>query len=173
MHRPYFNRWSILTSYFIVTLAYIDCQYQVLPATWRDLNAIRQVEQVCFPRDAWPLLDVISVLTMPNVVRLKAVCSQQVIGFVAGDVRRSERISWIATIGVLPEYRGRGIGRDLLQACEAQLPTPFIRLCVRYSNSAAISLYESEGYTGVGRWESYYQDGEAALVMEKVRQSGL
>jgi len=131
------------------------------------------VEQVCFPQDAWPLLDVIGVLTMPNVVRLKAVCSQQVIGFVAGDVRRAERISWIATIGVLPEYRGRGIGRDMLQSCEAQLPTPFIRLCVRFSNHAAITLYESVGYAQVGRWEAYYQDGEAALVMEKVRQSGL
>jgi ribosomal protein S18 acetylase RimI-like enzyme len=61
-------------------------------------------------------------------VRLKALCQQQVIGFVAGDVRRHERISWIATIGVLPEHRGRGLGRSLLQACEAQLPTPFIRL---------------------------------------------
>ena len=151
----------------------LDCQPRILTASLRDLNAVRHVEQVCFQQDAWPLLDVIAVLTMPNVVRLKAVCDQHVTGFVAGDIRRNERISWIATIGVLPEYRGRGIGRLLLQACEAQLTTPFIRLCVRVDNRSAINLYEDTGYATVGRWTGYYQDGADALVMEKVRQSGL
>lgn len=147
--------------------------FQILPATWRDLNSVRRLEQVCFPRDAWPFLDIIGVLTLPSVIRLKAVGDGMIVGFVAGDVRRSERLAWIATIGVLPEYRGRGIGRALMQACEAQIPTPSIRLCVRFSNQAAIHLYESMGYAHVGRWGRYYQDGEDALVMEKVRESGL
>ena len=42
------------------------------PATWRDLNALRHLEKVCFPLDAWPLWDLVGVLTLPNVVRLKA-----------------------------------------------------------------------------------------------------
>jgi ribosomal-protein-alanine N-acetyltransferase len=150
-----------------------DCIYRIGPASWRDLNAVRRLEQVCFPEDVWPLLDIIGVLTTPNVLRLKAVCAEQVVGFVAADVRRRERLAWIATIGVLPEYRGRGIGRALMEACEAQIPTPSIRLSVRESNRTAIHLYESMGYRQVGRWKVYYHDGEDALVMEKVRQSGL
>jgi len=31
----------------------------------------------------------------------------------------------------------------------------------------AIRLYEKFGYSKVGEWSRYYQDGEAALVMEK------
>lgn len=140
---------------------------QVEPATWRDLNALRHLEKVCFPQDAWPLWDLIGVLTLPNVVRLKAVIDAQMAGFVAGDVRPSEKVAWIATIGVLPEYQGRGIGRTLLQACEARLPVPRVRLNVRTSNQVAIHLYQTTGYERSGIWPAYYQDGEDALIMEK------
>jgi ribosomal-protein-alanine N-acetyltransferase len=137
--------------------------------TLRDLGALRHLEQVCFPTDAWPLLDLVSVLTFGGVIRLKAVRNKQMIGFIAGDVKRMESIAWIATLAVLPEYRGRGIGTALLQACEAQIPVNRIRLCVRPSNEVAIRLYEKFGYTKVGEWTKYYTDGESALVMEKTK----
>lgn len=137
------------------------------PASWRDLNALRNLEKVCFPKDAWPLLDLIGVLTLHNVVRLKAVVDAQMVGFVAGDVRKSENMSWIATIGVLPEFRGQGIGGALLQACEAMISTPKVRLNVRVTNHTAIQLYQKRGYERVGVWPAYYEDGEDALVMEK------
>jgi len=141
---------------------------EILPATWRDLNDLRHLEKICFPHDAWPLLDLVGALTLPSVVRLKAAASGQMVGFIAGDVRRSQQIAWIATIAVLPEYRGRGIGRSLLEACEAHLSVPRVRLCVRVSNHAAEQLYLTSGYQHAGRWTAYYQDGEDALVMEKV-----
>jgi ribosomal-protein-alanine N-acetyltransferase len=131
------------------------------------LNALRYLEQVCFPKDAWPLWDLIGVLTLPNVVRLKAMIDEQMVGFIAGDVRASERMAWIATIGVLPAHRERGIGGALLAACEARLTVPRVRLNVRTSNEGAIRLYLNRGYRKVGLWPNYYQDGEEALVMEK------
>lgn len=140
---------------------------QIETATWRDLNSLRHLEKVCFPKDAWPLLDLVGVLTLPSVVRLKACDGENMVGFVAGDIRRSERIAWIATIGVLPEYRSRGVGRALLEACERSLDMPRVKLNVRASNRAAIHLYEESGYQRAGLWKAYYQDGEDALVMEK------
>jgi len=139
----------------------------IQPATWRDLNALRQVERVCFPKDAWPIWDLIGVLTLPNVVRLKAVVDDQMVGFIAGDIRPSQQMAWIATIGVLPAYRGRGIGTALLEVCEQQLSVDAVRLNVRVSNHPAIRLYKSFGYQQVGRWPHYYSDGEDALIMEK------
>ncbi len=136
-------------------------------ASLRDLNALRHVEQVCFPKDAWPLMDLIGVLTFPGVVRLKASVGKLMVGFIAGDIRRLEGVAWIATVGVLPEYRGRGIGSALMQACEERITVKRIRLCVRVSNDTAIRLYEHLGYARVGEWSRYYQDGESALVMEK------
>jgi ribosomal-protein-alanine N-acetyltransferase len=113
------------------------------------------------------LFDLIGILTFPNIVRLKAVCDGEMVGFVAGDIKRSERLAWIATIGVLPEYRTRGIGAALLRACEAQVDVPVIRLVVRPSNQSAIRLYERFGYASMGRWRKYYSDGEDGAVMEK------
>jgi ribosomal protein S18 acetylase RimI-like enzyme len=146
-----------------------DTSILIEPASLRDINTLRHIEQVCFPKDAWPLLDLISVLTFPGVVRYKAVRDKQMVGFIAGDVRRMEGVAWIATIAVLPEYQGQGIGAALLEACEAHIPLNRIRLCVRPTNDVALRLYERFGYVNVGEWTKYYQDGETALVMEKTR----
>lgn len=142
----------------------------ILPANLLDLNDLRHVEQTCFPKDAWPILDLLAVLTFPGVVRLKAVEQGQMVGFVAGDPHPAEDFSWIATLGVLPEYRGKGFGRALLKACEAQLTTGRLRLSVRASNHEAIRMYEKAGYRLFDRWAHYYDDGEDALLMEKSRE---
>ncbi len=141
---------------------------KILPATLRDLGPLRRIEQACFLKDAWPLLDLLAVLTWPEVVRLKAVEDSQMIGFIAGDPRPSEQLAWIATVGVLPDYQRRGIGRALLRECEERLTQPRIRLCVRVSNESAIHLYQQEGYLVMDTWREYYKDKENALVMEKI-----
>ena len=142
---------------------------EIIPANLLDLSALRHVEQTCFPKDAWPILDLIAVLSLPGVIRLKAVEQDQMVGFIAGDPRPAEDFSWIATIGVLPEHRGKGFGRALLEACEAQLTTTNIRLSVRASNQEAIRMYEKAQYQLLDRWVRYYDDGEDALIMEKNR----
>ncbi len=142
---------------------------KILNASLLDLNSLRQVEKICFPKDAWPLLDLIALLSFPGVIRLKAVDeNDRMIGFIAGDPRPTENVSWVATVGVLPEHRNKGIGRALLEACEAHLPAGRIRLSVRPSNVEAIRLYEKIGYFGVDRWTNYYVDGEDAIIMEKL-----
>ena len=142
---------------------------EIIPATLRDLFALRRLEKICFPQDAWAILDLIAVLSMPKVIRFKAVDEGEMIGFVAGDPRPSEGFSWIATIAVLPEYRRQGIGRELLLRCEEQLPTARVRLSVRISNENAIQLYRQEGYQTINIWEKYYNDDSDAVVMEKNR----
>jgi ribosomal-protein-alanine acetyltransferase len=144
----------------------------ILPATLRDLGPLRRIEHACFPKDAWPLLDLVAVLTYPDVVRLKAVLDGQMVGFIAGDLRRGEGLGWIATIGVLPEYRRQGIARALLHECEKQMNITRLRLCVRTENVEAIKLYEAEGYQHVDIWRDYYNDRGDALVMEKYNPVG-
>lgn len=134
----------------------------------RDLGALRRLENACFEKDAWPIFDLIAVLTWPDVIRLKAVEDGNLIGFVAGDPRPSESYAWVATIGVDPHFQRRGYGRALLRACEAQIKQPRVRLTVRMSNSGAIGLYEQEGYHTFDVWKEYYNDGEDGIVMEKI-----
>ncbi len=130
---------------------------------------MRHLEKVCFSQDAWSVFDLAAVLTYPGIIRLKAVDNKKMVGFIAGDPRRSQGFSWIATVGVLPTYRRQGIGRRLLRLCEEQLPTARVRLSVRISNENAIQLYRQEGYQTINIWQSYYKDGTDAIVMEKKR----
>jgi ribosomal-protein-alanine N-acetyltransferase len=152
------------------TLPQTSSPISIETASWRDLNTLRQLEKICFPKDAWPLLDLVGVLSMPNVLRLKAVIDGQMVGFIACDIRRAENVAWIATVGVLPEQRGQGIGQSLLLEIEARLNVSAIRLCVRISNQDAIRLYRRLGYYQKAVWSRYYADREDAVVMEKMTQ---
>lgn len=141
--------------------------FSIVEANWRDLPDLRRLEKEAFGRDAWPLIDLIGALTLPGLIRLKAVDSQnRMLGFIAGDVDKN-RIGWVMTVAVFQEYRRKGIAAALLDACEAKLNGSSIRLSVRRSNQGAIQLYEKRGYQLVDVWSHYYFDGEDALVMEK------
>lgn len=140
---------------------------KILPATWRDVNAVHRLGRVCFPKDAWPIWDIVGVLTLPKVIRLKAINEGHIVGFVAVDKRPSEDLAWIAIIGVLPDYRERGIASALLRTCEKRVDLSRIKLSVRASNQQAIYLYRRNGYKQVEVWPLYYQDREDALVLEK------
>jgi ribosomal-protein-alanine N-acetyltransferase len=142
--------------------------FSILSAGWRDLAELRRLEQVSFEQDAWPLFDLIGVLTFTGMVRLKAVDTEgKMLGFIAGDIRDSTGIGWIITVAVFPEYRRIGVGRALLQECEQRMGVQRVRLSVRRSNRAAIELYEARGYHLVDVWNGYYSGGEDALVLEK------
>lgn len=140
---------------------------EIQPANLLDLTALRRLEHTCFEKDAWPLLDLMAVLTWPDIIRLKVVENGEMIAFAACDPRPTQSAAWIATIAVDPRWQRRGIGRMLLRACEERVRLPRVKLSVRISNHGAISLYEQEGYQTVDVWGRYYSDEEDALVMEK------
>ncbi len=142
--------------------------YRIRIATLRDFFKLHRLEKSCFGADAWPWFDILAALTFPETIRLVAEQREVLVGFVIGDRRRHKDMGWIASIGVHPEYRRRGIGRQLLLACERDISTKRLRLSLRPSNRAALELYLSEGYLEVDRWRRYYRDGEDALVMEKL-----
>lgn len=146
-------------------------EFEIVEAQLRDLGELRKFEKVCFGVDAWPLIDLVTMLVFPGIVRLKAESNGQMTGVIAGDSRRGHNIAWIVTLGVHPEFRRQGVARALLHACEERLPAKNIRLSVRRSNWPAIALYESEGYRQVDVWRKYYIDGEDALILEKLNVS--
>jgi ribosomal-protein-alanine N-acetyltransferase len=139
----------------------------IMPATWRDIKELHQLEKACFEEDAWPILDVLGVLTLPQVLRLKADHQGKMVGFIAADLRRMQGTAWIATFAVSPQYQRRGIGTTLLKACESLINLPRIRLSVRQSNQPAIHLYQNHNYRQVDLWIAYYKDGDNALIFEK------
>lgn len=78
-----------------------------------------------------------------NLVRNKG----KIAGFLHLDY--SEKVAQITTIGVLPEYRGKGIGEQLLSFCLANLPIAHHEKCklsVATQNQKALNLYQRNGF---------------------------
>ena len=140
---------------------------EILSASWHDLFAVQEIERACFQEDAWPLIELMAALTLPNIVRFKAVNKDKMAGFIAGDIRHNEQTGWIMTVGVLPDYRRLGVAEELMAKCEQAMRMAHIKLSVRRSNQAAIQLYQKLGYSQVDVWRNYYHDGEDGIVMEK------
>jgi ribosomal-protein-alanine N-acetyltransferase len=75
----------------------------------------------------------------------------------------------IATIATHPEFRRRGIGRDLLvhalrEAVQEGAQRVFLE--VRAGNEAALAMYHRMGFAEDGRRSRYYKDnGEDAILM--------
>ena len=76
----------------------------------------------------------------------------------------------ITNLAAHPEWRHRGVARQLLGAALAEGVVRGVTLAlleVRPSNTRALALYESLGFQVIGRRNGYYFDtGEDALVME-------
>jgi ribosomal protein S18 acetylase RimI-like enzyme len=141
--------------------------YRIEPATLSDLGTLRGLEKECFGQDAWPWLDLVLVLTLPGVIRLKAMVNGKMVGFISGERRVHEKCGWITILCVDPAYRKRGIAQGLLRQCEIQIKMNTIRLSVRRSNTDALRLYDQAGYHSHTVWKKYYSGGEDALVLEK------
>jgi ribosomal-protein-alanine N-acetyltransferase len=75
----------------------------------------------------------------------------------------------IATIAVLPDYRGQGIARCLLVTALQEVIQRGFRIAtleVRSGNNAAQNLYHRFGFATVGMRPKYYRDNnEDALIM--------
>ena len=146
--------------------------YDIQKANWRHLFALNTLEKLCFDEDAWALVELIGLLTLPGIVRYHAVVAGEMVGFIAGEARHNEKTGWILTLGVHPQWRRMGIAEDLLRLCEKLMGMPRVRLTVRRGNQPAINLYHKLGYKQVDIWSRYYRSSEDGLVLEKVLKLG-
>jgi ribosomal protein S18 acetylase RimI-like enzyme len=109
---------------------------------------------------------------------LVALVGDRVVGWcdVTPRDRPAIRHCGVLGIGVLPEWRGRGLGRRLMEcALEASRAFPFVRveLAVRADNARAFALYRKVGFEVEGRRQRaifidgvYYDDIVMALLFD-------
>jgi ribosomal protein S18 acetylase RimI-like enzyme len=148
----------------------VGTEYRILQATMRDVHAIRRLEQIIFPLDAYTYLSLTTLLMWPGGANFKAVDAKgALVGFVAGSPNWGTHIDWIVTLGVHPDHQRQGLGRRLLATCEESMSQPTVRLTVRASNESALNLYGAAGYRRIYVEPRYYSDGEDGIVMEKLK----
>ncbi len=133
-----------------------------------DFRSICEVEVRCF-KHPYPARLLFALIVLFPEYYFVAECGNTVVGYVIGFVERGG-VGHVASIAVLPEYRGRGLGKRLLEAIEDAFRKNGLResvLEVSVKNKVAINLYLSSGYRIAGRLENYYPDGSDAFVMRK------
>lgn len=134
----------------------------IRPATPADLPALAALEQAALP-DPWTPAQLAGELAQPITRALLAGDGTQPLGYALGRVVAGE--AEVLRVAVHPAHRRQGLGRALLRALHAACAAEEVFLEVRAGNTAAIALYEAEGYARVGRRPGYYADGEDAVVM--------
>ncbi|MDE2309185.1 MAG: GNAT family N-acetyltransferase [Xanthomonadaceae bacterium] len=84
--------------------------------------------------------------------------------------RKGSAVARLYSLATQPDARGKGIGTALVEAVEAaahRRRCRMLRLEVRADNTAAIALYERQGYRRTGFLEGYYEDGADGWRYEK------
>lgn len=101
-------------------------------------------------------------------VVLKAVDpSGRIVGTVQGEPR-DDGCCYVARLAVEPAHQGRGIGRALTQALEAEFPdVARFELFTGHESDGSIGLYSSLGYRETKR--EYVDDSLTLVWMEKAR----
>ena len=139
----------------------------IRPAARGDLLAVYRIEKASFPQP-WPFDAFESFLGDHGF--LVATVDGAVVGYVVADTvpNAGRTLGHVKDIAVHPDYRGRGIGAQLLGSALTAMRekrASRVKLEVRESNDSAIRLYRRFGFQFRRTLPRYYDDGESAYVM--------
>jgi [ribosomal protein S18]-alanine N-acetyltransferase len=130
---------------------------------------LAMLHSACFPDDPWEAGAMARLIALTGSFGWLVWEDREPVGFIL--VRDLGNECEILSLGVLPRWRRRGLGQDLLRAAIAETQRrglPSLVLEVATDNDAASALYAALGFTPVGRRARYYRrpDGRAdALIL--------
>jgi len=139
----------------------------IRPMRKNDIDSVFELEQLCFT-DPWSYLHLASEADAepykhPFVMEI----GDKLVGYVfiwsiADEVH-------INNFAIHPSFRRKGLGLKLIRFIFDKFKEyEKYFLEVRKSNKAAIRLYQKNGFDIIFTRIGYYQDGEDALVMQKI-----
>jgi ribosomal-protein-alanine N-acetyltransferase len=139
-----------------------------------DADRCAELEAQLFPGDdPWSAIAFVRELESKHNHYVAARVDGVLVGY-AGISRLGRKPPYeyeIHTIGVDPDFQGRGIGRELLDRLLAIASGGVVFLEVRTDNAAALGLYQSAGFVNVGLRKRYYRvSGADAYTMRREAQ---
>jgi ribosomal-protein-alanine N-acetyltransferase len=142
------------------------------PGQTRDADSIAKLHARSFFR-GWPREDFAAYIADADTPTLVACDARRnVFGFVM--LRHLGDDVELMTIAVDPRYRGKGVGKALMQACFSDLMMSAGKrmvLEVAADNPAAVKLYKKLGFAQIAERQGYYarSDGKPATALVMAR----
>ncbi len=142
----------------------------IVPMSAEHLNEVAALELACFSRP-WSRQMLAEELDNQCAAFLVALepQTQKVVGYAGLLVAADE--GYVTNVATEPSRRRQGVARQLLQVFDNFARgnrLAFLTLEVRPSNTAAIALYQSFGFTEAGRRRNYYDlPREDAIILTK------
>jgi ribosomal protein S18 acetylase RimI-like enzyme/predicted double-glycine peptidase len=146
---------------------------QIRSATTSDLRDLLRIENSSFDSDRISSRSFRHLITRGKASTLVAIDSSDghLLGYILTLFHAGTSLGRIYSLATEPAARGRGVGRALMAAAEADAVEhgcASLRLEVREDNHGAHELYRSLGYRQFAIVTDYYEDHEDALRFQKV-----
>jgi ribosomal protein S18 acetylase RimI-like enzyme/predicted peroxiredoxin len=139
-------------------------------ATLDDVPQLLRLEETCFETDRLSRRQFRYMLTKANAAIFVFEDRDVLLGYVLILFSRGTSMARLYSIAVDPAARGRGVGRALVEAAEAEgreRDCAYLRLEIRKDNAASLGLFRSMGYKQFGEFANYYEDHMDAWRFEK------
>ena len=142
--------------------------FRVRDFRWTDIPAAVSIDAQAFPYDPWSAETFWSELArVPAAATyVSVVDDEELLGY--GGMTFIDEDAHLQTLAIVPELRGRGIGRRVLSGLLRDAVDRGATRClleVKPDNEAAIGLYTGLGFEPLGTRPGYYPGGEEALVL--------
>lgn len=125
----------------------------------KDINAVVEIENLSF---LFPKPE--AIFREDEHKYLVAKDEEKVVGYIGIEKILDE--VHIINMAIHPDYRGKGIGKRLMQHVLNDEDVFFLE--VRVSNETAKNIYEKYGFKVINIRKGYYADGEDAYVMRRI-----
>ena len=135
----------------------------IRPAVYGDVESIMAVEKTGISHP-WDKESIESVINDDNKICIVAV-DESLIGYIYASFVLDE--AEIGNICIVPECRGQGVGRLLIDSMLSDLKSRGVCkvfLEVESDNASAIRLYERSGFVKYNQRRDYYGPGRDALL---------
>jgi [ribosomal protein S18]-alanine N-acetyltransferase len=144
----------------------------IRPARESDLDALHRIDRQVFGRLAYPYLMLRQLIDVHIRHCMVADDGARLHGYSIGALTIRPKTGWILSLGVLPQSRGTGYGRDLVRETMRMIIADGareVRLNVDPENSTAIHLYETLGFRITGFVPHYYGPEADRLIMSTTK----
>jgi ribosomal-protein-alanine acetyltransferase len=142
----------------------------IRPARASDVDALLAIENVVFQTDRLSGRSFRRLVDSRSAAVLIAETGKRVAGYCIVLFRKTSSAARLYSIAAAPDLSGQGIGRALIAVAEGEATKRgrrSLRLEVREDNVRAIAIYRRAGFDPIGREANYYQDGMAAIRLER------